>query len=98
MKIEPPKVPVAYSKCSVNLRRAVRTEYIRLQEGKCYHCGGDIRETPPPEIMEKSINTTLFPGGFFSHPIHLHHDHITDMTIGAVHARCNAVLWQYHNQ
>ena len=32
------------------------------------------------------------------HPIHLHHDHDTDLTIGAVHAYCNAILWEYHNE
>jgi hypothetical protein len=30
--------------------------------------------------------------------VHLHHSHETGMTIGAVHARCNAVLWQYHGE
>ena len=38
---------------------------------------------------------TIFPENFFDHSIHLHHDHDTGMTIGAVHAHCNAVLWEY---
>jgi hypothetical protein len=28
----------------------------------------------------------------------LHHCHQTGLTIGAVHAKCNAVLWQYHGE
>ena len=40
----------------------------------------------------------LFPAFFLSHPIHLQHNHETNMTEGAVHARCNAVLWQYEGR
>lgn len=29
------------------------------------------------------------------YPVHLQHNHDTGMTEGAVHARCNAVMWQY---
>lgn len=32
------------------------------------------------------------------YPVHLHHDHKTGLTIGAVHAKCNAVLWQYYGE
>jgi len=44
------------------------------------------------------IKKSLFPRGFFGYPIHLHHSHDTGMTIGAVHAHCNAVLWQYEGE
>jgi hypothetical protein len=30
--------------------------------------------------------------------IHLQHCHKTNMTEGAVHAYCNAVLWQYEGK
>lgn len=54
---------------------------------------------PPPEkITSKPINWKLFPKEFLKNPIHLHHSHDTDMTLGAVHAYCNAVLWQYHGE
>ena len=33
-----------------------------------------------------------------AHPIHLQHNHSTDMTEGAVHAYCNCVLWQYEGR
>ena len=49
-------------------------------------------------VTELEIHEELFPKNFFDHPIHLHHDHETGMTIGAVHAQCNAVLWQYHGE
>jgi hypothetical protein len=49
-------------------------------------------------VMSKKINVDLFPPNFFKWPVHLHHDHRTGMTIGAVHCRCNAVLWQYHGE
>ena len=40
----------------------------------------------------------LFPESFFKYPVHLHHSHDTGKTIGAVHAYCNAVLWEYYGQ
>ena len=48
--------------------------------------------------MRMYITNSLFPPNFFKWPVHLHHSHDTGMTIGAVHARCNAVLWQYHGE
>ena len=47
------------------------------------------------EIAEKHVTHYLFPDGFFKHPVHLQHDHDTGLTEGAVHAYCNAVLWEY---
>jgi len=44
------------------------------------------------------INKKPFPKGMFNYPIHLHHCRKTDLSIGAVHAYCNAVLWEYHNE
>jgi len=54
----------------------------------------------PPEFLslEKRIDWDLFPPGFLKNPVHLHHNHDTGMTIGAVHAYCNAVLWQYYGE
>jgi hypothetical protein len=40
----------------------------------------------------------LFPELFLKYPVHLHHSHVTGLTIGAVHAYCNAVLWVYHDE
>jgi len=54
---------------------------------------------PPDEsVSELPVHRDLFPVGFFKNPHHLHHNHETGMTIGTVHAYCNAVLWEYHGE
>jgi hypothetical protein len=92
------KLPVNYREIGWKMRRIVREEYIKLQEGKCYHCGELLTDEPSAEVMELSVDVHLFPPNFFQHPVHLHHDHNTNMTIGAVHCFCNAVLWQYFGE
>jgi len=87
------ELPVDYTKLSSYKRRKVRLQYEELQKGKCAHCEGLLSEPSLQSNME--INLKLFPIGFLKHPVHLHHCHHTGMTIGAVHAHCNAVLWQY---
>lgn len=88
-------LPINYTESHWSIRKQARLQYIREQDNKCHFCKCDIHEEPK---WEKSINKSLFPIYFFDHPIHLHHCHETEMTIGAVHAYCNAVLWQYHNE
>jgi hypothetical protein len=61
-------------------------------------CKQPLTKEPSKEVGVLKINECLFPKNFFSFPIHLHHDHKTGLTIGAVHAKCNAVLWQYHGE
>lgn len=92
------KLPVDYTKLAVAEKRVVRLAYIEQQKGKCYHCKGDLNEQPPAEILAKKIKPHLYPDGFFTHPVHLHHNHDTGMTIGAVHNYCNAVLWEYYGE
>lgn len=91
-------LPVNYEELSPRERREVRLEYIRLQDNLCYYCESNINMLPPKEITKKKINLNLFPKGFLDHPIHLHHNHESGMTIGAVHSYCNAVLWQYDRE
>ena len=91
-------LPVNYNDLSIQMRKEVRNEYIRLQDGKCYHCHELLSEKPSASIRSMGINKRLFPETFFKYPVHLHHDHDTGMTLGAVHCLCNAVLWQYHNR
>jgi hypothetical protein len=95
---KPMKLPVKYSKLSQINRRLVREEYIRMQNGMCYHCECALAGEPSDKIPKLDVDSDLFPSGFFNHPVHLHHDHNTDMTIGAVHAHCNAVLWEYEGE
>lgn len=92
------KLPQDYTKLTQTERRSVREEYIRLQNGKCSHCGSLLSGIASKEIINKRVNTRLFPKSFFNWPVHLHHCHKTGITIGAVHNTCNAVLWQYHGE
>lgn len=92
------ELPVVYHATPPRQRRAVREQYIENQGGKCYHCGKDLSEKPPKSITEKRITWRLFPPNFLKYPIHLQHDHDTGLTEGAVHAYCNAVMWQYHGK
>jgi hypothetical protein len=91
-------LPVKYDGLHWSRKKKVREEYVTKQGGYCYHCKGKLSEAPPHKISFLRINRKLFPQGFFKHPIHLHHCHKNGMTIGAVHAVCNAVLWQYHGE
>lgn len=89
------KLPVLYSRLEQRERRAVREQYVQQQNNLCWHCGEPLDKPPPQHIKDKRIDWRLFPRGFTKHPVHLQHDHFTDLTEGAVHALCNAVLWQY---
>ena len=96
--LEPVELPVKYSKLDGVDRYNIRLEYIREQKNMCYYCGYTLSLGPPESIRMKKVDPGLYPKGFFDNPIHLHHNHDTDMTLGVVHAYCNAVLWEYHNE
>ena len=91
-------LPKNYNELSIQERKLVREEYSRIQGGLCYHCKSPLVGKPSDDIIGKLVNVRLFPKTFFQWPVHLHHNHKTGMTIGAVHNRCNAVLWQYENE
>jgi len=88
-------LPVDYTTLKWKIRKEVREQYIEEQGNKCMYCGGDLNEEPPTNITNKIIDWDLFPSQFLKNPIHLQHNHNTGMTEGAVHAYCNAVMWQY---
>jgi hypothetical protein len=92
------KLPAKYDRLTPAQRREVREAYIKAQEGKCWFCQSPLDGKARADIRSKKLNRARFPEGFFDHPTHLHHDHITGLTIGATHAVCNAVLWSYHQQ
>jgi hypothetical protein len=92
------KLPVDYELLDWRERKAVREEYIKLQNNLCYYCNKNLSEEPSSDILQKNINWKLFPEQFLKHPIHLQHDHKSGMTEGAVHAYCNAVMWQYEGR
>jgi hypothetical protein len=92
------KLPINYNTSHWRIRRQAREQYIQLQQGKCYHCGKPLEGPPAENVASKPINSILFPKNFFKYPVHLHHDHKSGITIGAVHNKCNAVLWQYYGK
>lgn len=92
------KLPVKYNELTWQERRQVRLQYIEEQEGKCLYCKEDLNLSPPKHITDKPINWRLFPDNFLKYPIHLQHCHKKGLTEGAVHAYCNAVLWQYEGK
>lgn len=92
------KLPVDYRKLLPLERKQVREQYIEQQNGKCMYCGESLDKEPPKRITDKPINWSLFPKNFLRYPVHLQHSHKTGMTEGAVHAYCNAVLWQYEKR
>ena len=92
------ELPIEYSKTHYSKRKQARLEYIKRQDGLCHYCKHALTEAPPKEITDKPLNVRLFPPHFLSYPIHLHHSHDTDLTIGAVHSYCNGVLWQYEGE
>jgi hypothetical protein len=92
------KLPVDYTAIDGKQRRLVREAYIKEQDGKCMYCDEPLDGNPPEAVTNKKIDLGLFPPNFLTHPIHLQHNHDTGMTEGAVHAYCNAVLWQYHHR
>lgn len=91
-------LPAVYGDLTWQERRDVRNEYALLQHGLCRHCGEPLDGEPSSKVKSMNINWRLFPANFMKHPVHLHHSHETGLTLGAVHNRCNAVLWQYHGE
>jgi len=92
------ELPVHYPSLHYSERKKVRDEYVAQQNGVCWYCKMPLTGKPSKSVLDKKINKKLFPNGFFDWPVHLHHDHDTNLTIGAVHCVCNAVLWQYHGE
>lgn len=84
-----------YSQASREERRQRREQYVDEQKGLCYFCKTALKTTP---VRDRKITWRLFPPNFLKYPVHLHHCHKTDETIGAVHAYCNAVLWEHYGE
>lgn len=94
------KLPTDYTKLQPFKRKVVREAYVKLQNNKCMFCNNSLDEDPPEEITKQWIDWSLFGSKeyFLKHPIHLQHNHDTGMTEGAVHAHCNAYMWQYEGR
>jgi hypothetical protein len=79
-------------------RRVLRLQYVEQQGGMCWHCKSPLKGPPSHDVARTKIRWSLFPPNFLQHSVHLHHNHVTGKTIGAVHAYCNAYLWQEEGQ
>ncbi len=97
-RLPPIKLPANYEKLEQWERRHVRQAYEAKQHNLCYHCQCALSGEPSFDVVEIEVSPDLFPSGFFDNPIHLHHNHDTGMTIGAVHAHCNAVMWEHYGE
>ena len=93
-----PKLPVLYNKLNITEKRLIREEYCKIQNNLCYYCNSDLDSDPPDNILSIDVTYDFYPKNFFEYPIHLHHNHITGLTIGAVHSYCNAILWEHENE
>jgi hypothetical protein len=89
---------VNYNTLNSRQKKKVREEYQKAQNNKCFYCFEPLDKEPPKEITSLKIDLSLFPPNFLGNKVHLQHSHKTGMTEGAVHAYCNAVLWQYENR
>ena len=92
------RLPANYELLSSSERRVAREQYVRAQGGRCYWCQNPLNAHPASHMKMKPIKRELFPPGFFKTPVHLQHSHRTGMTEGAVHAHCNAVMWQHYGR
>lgn len=90
--------PAKYSLLSWQERVELRNKYISQQDGNCFYCGNKLVDSPPKRITDKPIDWSLFPSEFMKYPVHLQHNHKTGLTEGAVHAYCNAIMWQYEGR
>lgn len=91
-------LPAKYDELNQIQRRQVRERYIIRQGGRCIHCNNRLDSEPADFVKKLRLDLDLFPKGFLKHPVHLHHCRKTGLTLGAVHAKCNGVLWQYHGE
>lgn len=92
------ELPIRYDQATTKERRQAREQYVQEQYALCLFCDAPLAGDPAKAVVEAPVDAELFPQGFFKYPYHLHHDHVTGLTIGTVHARCNAVLWQFFGE
>lgn len=88
-------LPQHYPSLTQYERAQVRRQYVKEQGNTCYYCKGRLDQKPK---TNHTLDPSLFPKNFLDNPIHLHHCHQTGLTLGAVHAHCNGVLWEYHGE
>jgi hypothetical protein len=93
--------PQRYSDLNTSQRRKLRENYVVHFQGRCIYCDEPLNDKPHEFVRAKatSIWWPNLPGGrkgFLSNSVHLHHDHETDLTLGPVHALCNAHSYHFY--
>jgi hypothetical protein len=91
-------LPVEYHQLEWWEKKEVRNQYVKEQGNLCFYCNLPLSGPPSNKVQKAWINKKRFPKQMFKHPVHLDHDHFTGLTRGAVHAKCNAFMWQYEGR
>jgi transposase-like protein len=81
-------------------RLKLRDRYVEHFHGVCMYCHEQLDSEPASIVRDSTdeIAWDVSPGfkeGFLKNPVHLHHDHNTGLTLGPVHALCNAHSWHF---
>ncbi len=92
------ELPINYDDAHWTVRQKARKQYILEQDGLCQYCKEPLTGAPMASVRDAFINPGLFPKNMFKYPVHLHHNRRTGLTIGAVHSRCNAYMWQFKGE
>ena len=93
--------PQRYCDLNSNQRRKLRDEYVEYFGGRCLYCDGHL-DDEPHEFVRQSADEIEWDNlpeskeGFLKNPVHLHHDHETGLTLGPIHALCNAHSWHFY--
>lgn len=93
--------PQRYRDLNANQHRKLRDEYVEYFRGRCLYCDGQLDDEPHEFVRQSAdeIEWDNLPGskeGFLKNPVHLHHDHETGLTLGPIHALCNAHSWHFY--
>jgi hypothetical protein len=97
VKVRAIRLPALYDKLTPAERVQVRDQYVERQKGLCWYCKAPLEGSHILEV-DKKVLVREYPPDFFKYRVHLHHNHVTGKTLGAVHNRCNAVLFEYHGE
>ena len=89
------ELPQHYPSLKPYERAQVRNQYVKEQDGLCHYCAEPLSGSPSTNY---TLDMRRFPRNFLRYPIHLHHCHQTGLTLGAVHALCNGILWEVHGE
>lgn len=85
------ELPTKYSSLSGERLAVVKEAYICLQRERCWLCGGNLYELPNHVVDNPNLIGLCSSQLAEQHPLHLHHNHDTGLTLGVAHAECNII-------